>query len=159
MVIKKMKINILKIIKIVLIILAVVAIGIVGFVAIGLRGIPESHIEENVPDKNVFNQYLSRDLTFYFSKQNNKDVKIQYSLLRDNPTQVGVSTPKFYLWVKIIDFKNNNLLDQGAVVVGANNKESFTIMDFVSKKEININPETLNSVFPEDVVLKIKQLL
>lgn len=152
-----MKINILKIIKIVLITLAVVTIGIVGFVAIGLRGIPESYIEGNVPDKNVFDQYLSRDLTFYFSKQNSKDVKIQYSLLRDNPTQVGVGAPKFYLWVKIIDFKNNSLLDQGAVVVGANNKESFTIMDFVSKKEININPEILNSVFPEDVVSNIKQ--
>lgn len=79
--------------------------------------------------------------------------------MRDNPTQVGVGAPKFYLWVKIIDFKNNNLLDQGAVVVGANDRESFTIIDFVSKKEININPETLNSVFLEDVVSKIKQLL
>src|SRR4051794_8753623 len=64
--------------------------------------IGNSHIEGNVPKPEHFHQYLGRDLRTYFCADR-PQCSVRYELLRNGPTQSGVSYPKFYLWVTITE--------------------------------------------------------
>ena len=111
-----------------------------------LPNIQNSQIEENVPDEQFFESYLNRDLKQYFSSSFGNEVSVNYELLRKNATQSGAAYPKFYLWVKII--RNNKILDQGAIRIQAVNKTHFEVTDFLTRSEIQREPESLTSVFP-----------
>ncbi len=152
-----MKKKILRIILIAVITLFIIGVSIAGFAYFGLRGIPESHIEGNVPDESVFNQYFLRDLTTYFKQKVGKEVSVRYELLRDGPSQSGLAYPKYYAWVTVVSLSDNSVIQLGAVYIAAINKEYFQVDDFISKKEIEENPDTLNQIFPLDVIVKIKQ--
>jgi len=133
----------------------ILAIVVVARVYFGLRGIPESHIKGNVPDEVFFSEYLSRDLSAYFTKMMKIEVNADYILLQDKPAQVGVGAPKFYIWVYVKNNTSGEIIDSGAARVGANGKEFFTIMNYFSKNEIKASPGRLNNIFPEDVASKI----
>ncbi len=131
---------------------------VVGFVYFGLRGIPESHIEGNVPDEKVFHEYLVRDLTTYFMKRYNQDISVSAQLLSNNIDQAGLGVPKFYAWVVITDSLGNEVIDEGVVRVGANAKENFTVMAYFSVESIKQDQNILRkATFPSDVMIKIKQ--
>lgn len=147
--------NILLIIVAVLIVFIIFIVTATALVYFGLRGIPQSQIDGNVPDEEFFSGYLSRDLSIYFTKKLGTEVSAEYELLRDEPTQVGVAAPKFYAWVYIKNNTFGEIIDSGAVRVGANAKESFTVTDYLSKNEIKNDPDQLYNVFPEEVSIKI----
>src|SRR5947207_2603810 len=89
-----------------------------------LQDIQRSHIEANLPLPGDFDRLLRRDLGAYFSKQRGRNVvRVDFEMLRDGPTQSGVSYPKFYLWVRIGDGMSTD--DRGAVRVAAINRERF----------------------------------
>ena len=105
-----------------------------------------SHLEGNVPDQTHFHQYLERDLRAYFQAETLED-----ELLRDGPTQVGVSLPKYYLWVRAKD-KTENVTAEGACRVAAIEKELFEVLQFLDKESISRDPERLKSIFPAPLV-------
>jgi hypothetical protein len=111
-----------------------------------------SHIEANVPNSNVFDTYMKRDLGAYFCK-GTEDCRTEYSLLREGPTQTGIAYPKYYVWAKC--FHGDELSTQGAVRVAAIDKETFRITDFLSQEEILASPRQVSSIFSSQLVEKI----
>lgn len=114
--------------------------------------ISQSHIDGNVPSKENFNVFLQRDLTNYFSSDG-ENIRVEYELLRDKPTQVGTVFPKYYAWVEV--YSGDALLKEGAVRISAIDKEEFGVNDFVSKQEIIEDDGILVKLFPSDVCEKI----
>lgn len=122
-----------------------------------LESIRDSHIDENVPNAKDFDIVLKRDLASYFSREKKKDVKVDYELLREGPTQSGASYPKYYVWVKVME--RNKMIDEGAVRVAAVDKTRFDVTDFLSKSELKSDPDKADKVFPAPVAAKIKTRL
>ncbi len=112
--------------------------------------ISQSHIDGNVPDDKDFDSFLVRDLKKYFKVSN--DGIVNYEFLRNGPTQAGTAYPKYYLWVKVTD-KDNFI--EGAVRVGAIDKESFNVYNFLSKDDIKKDTTVIDKVFPKSVCDKI----
>ncbi len=63
-----------------------------------VQQIEQSHIDGNVPAAKDFHKFLVRDLQKYFSSLLETKVLVEYELLRDGPTQSGVSFPKYYAY-------------------------------------------------------------
>lgn len=119
------------------------------------QDLQRSHIDGNVPEPAEFDKVLARDLRQYFSKdRNKKNVAVEYELLRRAPTQVGVSYPKFYLWVRLAGGKSPQ--DRGAVRVAAIEKNQFEVTDFVSEEAIRADPDRIYTVFPAALCPLIK---
>jgi len=100
---------------------------------------------------------MERDLCAYFEqrlKQKTDEVRVEYQLLRDSPTQTGISYPKYNLWARI--FSGRKLVASGAVRVAAVEKLRFDVTDFLSSEEILAAPARVQLVFP--AVLKEKIL-
>jgi hypothetical protein len=116
------------------------------------KDIAASHIEANVPNRNVFDAYMKRDLRTYFCKGTD-DCRAEYSLLREEPTQTGISYPKYYVWAKC--FHGDKLFTQGAVRLAAIDKETFQITDFLSRDVILASPRQVSNIFPAPLVEKI----
>jgi len=113
-----------------------------------------SHVDANVPDQKDFHTILQRDLETYLRSETNKSgVRVEYELLREGPTQPGVSYPKYYLWARALDGKNVAL--DGAVRVAAVDKLRFDVTDFLSREEIIASPSALQAVFPSALIGKI----
>lgn len=145
--------------KIILLAIILFVIGLIAYYQYGASSIEEigkSYIEGNVPSPEYFDNYLKRDLSQYFSKKFGESIKVEYELLRNEPTQTGVADPKYYAWVKINGGKIN---EQGVVRVAAIEKEYFVITDYLSSTEIKNNPNIVDSIFPEDVTQKIQEKL
>ena len=106
--------------------------------------ISRSHVEGNVPSGKLFDEYLTQDLSTYFCRA--KDCKVEYELLRDGPTQSGVSYPKYYIWVKT--FKGSVFSEEGAVRVAAVDQRRFVVTHFLSQEEILKSPSEVASIFP-----------
>ena len=119
-----------------------------------LADIQRSHIEENVPSPGVFDKILERDLLAYFHKEIGKTASnVKYRLLREGPTQSGLAYPKYYLWVIV---KNGSVnITEGAVRVEAIEKKRFEVTHFVSKEEIQKQPEQITSIFPKLLIPSI----
>jgi hypothetical protein len=120
--------------------------------------VAQSHIDANVPDAKVFGPLMERDLQAYFEKtlDTTDKIHVQYQLLRDGPTQTGISYPKFYVWAKILS--GNRILTEGAVRVAAVNGTQFNVTDFLGKDQIAAEPEKVKSVFPSALNEKILTL-
>ena len=116
--------------------------------------ITDSHTEANVPKGTLFNEYFNRDLKGYFCVES-KDCTVEYELLRDGPTQTGISYPKYYLWVRCS--KKNTMDQEGAVRVAAIEQKRFDVTNFLSGDEISKSPEQVALVFPAALVDKIVQ--
>lgn len=117
--------------------------------------VQKSHIEGNVPDQVDFGLFLQRDLEEYFNPSGN-NVTLKYQLLRDGPTQSGVSYPKYYVWVQV--FEGTNIIKEGAARVAAIEKKRFEVFDFLSKSSLQENPGSAAQVFPAPLLAKINQL-
>ena len=119
-----------------------------------LNDVAKSHIDANVPPGKLFEELLTRDLNNYFCR-NGTDCKIEYELLRNGPTQSGISYPKYYLWVKTI--KGRNVAEEGAVRIAAVDQKSFEVTHFLSREEISRSPSQVASIFPAALVDKITE--
>lgn len=117
--------------------------------------IQTSHIEGNVPNQENFDIFLERDLKAYFNSYGNS-ISLKYQLLRNGPTQSGVSYPKFYVWVQVIE--NGELVQDGAALVAAIEKKKFEVFDFLSKIDLQKNPSSAAQVFPSALLAKINKL-
>jgi hypothetical protein len=93
----------------------------------------QSHIDANVPDAKVFGPLMERDLQGYFEKtlDTTEKIHVQFQLLRDGPTQTGISYPKFYVWAKILS--GDRILTEGAVRVAAVDRTQFNVTDAFGK--------------------------
>ena len=120
-----------------------------------LRDIQSSHIDANVPAAADFDNFLTRDLAAYFAAARKKKSPVQYELLRNGPTQSGVSYPKFYLWVRVAGGKTPR--DRGAVRVAAVEKKQFEVTDFVSEEALRSDPTGIYRLFPAPVCEKITE--
>ena len=112
--------------------------------------IQQSHIEANVPEAKDFQKFLSRDLQKYFGGLLKRRVRVKFELLRSGPTQSGVSYPKYYAWVKIYG-ADQQLIEQGAVRIAAEDKTDFSITDFWNVQKIRGEQKNLELVFPENL--------
>lgn len=119
--------------------------------------ISRSHIQGNVPDEAEFDQILRQALIEFFSEAEKMPVNVEYELLRKVPTQTGVATPKFYLWVKIM--AQDKIIRQGAVRAAAVEKKEFDILQFVDVAQIKADPDIIRSIFPAPVAEKILAIL
>jgi hypothetical protein len=83
-----------------------------------LTDVRGSQIEGNVPAASEFNKFLHRDLIEYFRSNGlPTSDQVEVNLLRDEPSQSGVGSPKYYAWVRI--YSTGKQLEQGAVEVAA----------------------------------------
>jgi tetratricopeptide (TPR) repeat protein len=108
-----------------------------------------SHVAGNVPPKESFSSILKRDLQSYFKQ------RVEYELLRDAPTQAGVSYPHYYAWVR--KYEGNKLAGQGAVRVDAVSRKSFTVTDYIDREEIIADPERIERIFPAALCSLIRE--
>ena len=116
-----------------------------------------SHIEAHVPEEAKFAQLLTRDLLAYF-KANGQSAatSVEFRLLRDAPTQSGVSYPKYYAWVQVQS--GTMRVAEGAVRLAAIERTRFEVTDYVAKTKAKGNRELLQSMFPQALVPNILQL-
>lgn len=114
-----------------------------------------SHIDGNVPNKSEFDGILTRDLSAFFQSMGDM-ITVDYQLLRDEPTQVGVSYPKYYVWVRI--YSEGQLIEQGAARVAAVEKTRFEVLPFISQSQIQREPMLVEQVFPESLTQAIFHL-
>ncbi len=117
------------------------------------QSISQSHVAANEPPKSDFDALLQRDLTKYFAGGSGKGATVQYELLRQGPTQSGISYPKYYLWVKVS--RSGRLVNEGAVRCAAIDRLRFEVTDFVAKTTLLSNLGQAKMVFPAPVCDKI----
>ncbi len=118
-----------------------------------LQSMPElqsAHIAAHVPINDDFEAFLVRDLAAYFERQGLTAPAVTYELLRDGPTQSGVSFPKFYVWVSA-RASHGSVVD-GAARVAAVDRTHFEVTDFVSREQIVTQPDSLDLVLPAALV-------
>ncbi len=116
----------------------------------------QPQIEGNVPEPQVFELALKRDLVAYFKSNGLATAdRVEFRLLRDAPTQSGVAYPKYYAWINIYSGKTS--LQRGAVRLAAIDKQRFEVTHFVSRKEIQDNVSVLDSIFPAALIPLIVQ--
>jgi hypothetical protein len=125
-----------------------------GCVQAQIPGVAESHIEGNVPEPKDFRQFLIRSLTAYLKPKIGQGAIVDYELLRDVPTQVGVADPKFYVWVTAR--KNSKTILDGAARIAAIEKKEFDVTHFVTRQEIVADPSALARIFPATLLPKIR---
>jgi len=118
--------------------------------------ISKSHIQGNEPSRDDFDVFMQRDLTAYFAKDYPKGT-VAYEMLRKGATQVGVSYPKYYVWVTL--YENGELCQEGAVSLAAIEQERFDIRAFVSAQEMLNDFEKVHELFPKAVCETIRQRL
>jgi hypothetical protein len=114
----------------------------------------ESHIAGNVPSSQNFDTYMKRDLASSLC-EGTPNCHVEYSLLREGPTQTGIAYPKFYVWV--ICSQRDKVVKQGAARVAAIDKQQFHVTDFLSREQILESPQQVGTVFPAPLVSKIVQ--
>ena len=111
----------------------------------------QSHTDGNVPPQESFAEFLNRDLLAFFQAgAASSATSVQFHLLRNGPTQSGVSFPKFFVWVKV--FSSATVLEEGAASVAAINRTHFEITNFQSAQQINARPSVVSSIFPSVLV-------
>ena len=121
---------------------------------VSLDDVLRSHIEGNVPPQAQFREYLHRDLLTHFRRAGAQNVSdVTYELLREGPTQTGISYPKYYMWVRLI--VGGKTREEGAARVAAVDRTHFEVTDFLSRDAIRANPDSVRSVFPAPLVDKI----
>jgi hypothetical protein len=111
-----------------------------------------------VPDDTVqstgTNPALAQELATYLEPDFGDTLTVEYELLRDIPTQVGVAVPKYYVW--LIATEGDAVLVEGAARVAAEDAETFTVLNFVSQQSIQEKPDQLDSIFPAALIPAIE---
>ncbi len=146
-----------------LVLVAGIGYGIYALVGHGIEamnpmaGLRESHIEGNAPDSQDFDQFLKRDLESYFTEQAGKPVTVICEVLSDEPYQVGLSYPKYNVWVKVLD--DGVSLGEGLAWVGAMEKTGFHVYQYWSVVELRKDSEDLKGSLIEADYPKIMKKL
>lgn len=120
-----------------------------------LSTVAESHVAGNVPAPQDFRRFLLRDLTAEFRRRYGDGIAADYELLREGATQMGVASPKFYLWAKIT--RSGKLIVEGATRVAAVEKKEFEILQFISSEEIFARPDAVARAFPQALLTTIRE--
>lgn len=107
----------------------------------------------HVPPPAEFDALMVRDLTAHFRAAYGENVTVRYELLREEPTQTGISFPKYYAWVTMR--RQSGAVEEGAARIAAIDRTRFEVTDFISAADARARPEELSSVFPAPVVEKI----
>jgi hypothetical protein len=96
---------------------------------------------------------FERDLTKYFFGETPAGAKVDYELLRQGPTQVGVAYPEYYIWIKAS--KNKNIITEGSARLQQTDRAQFLITDYINLQTIRENPSALEKVFPKALIQNI----
>ena len=111
-------------------------------------------IAAHVPADADFDTFMVRDLGFFLRVRAEEEVT--FELLREGPTQSGVSYPKFYLWVRVLSAEGNHLRS-GAVRLAAVDRLRFEVTDFIGREDILSGATDPASVFPAALVDRVRQ--
>jgi hypothetical protein len=111
------------------------------------------HIAAHVPADEDFDTFMVRDLRFFLGARAEEEVT--FELLREGPTQSGVSNPKFYLWVRALSADGN--LTSGAARVAAIDRLRFEVTNFVSREDIVSGAADPALIFPAALVDRIQR--
>jgi len=106
----------------------------------------ESHVSGNVPAAKELIPQQTRDLNLYFSSQPGGSATQKFDWLREGPTQVGLSYPKFYVWVQLQDGR------EAAVEVAAVNKQKFHVAEVFFATDITKDRRVMDGHMPAPVV-------
>ena len=79
---------------------------------------------------------------------------VEYELLRQGPTQAGLSYPKYDMWVRVAN-PEGVILTEGAMVVSAVDKAKFMVRDFFDADSIRDGVKIEDS-FPAVLLGKIR---
>src|SRR4051812_38534942 len=121
-------------------------------ILIALTSCMPDHVSPNVPADENFDKELSRTLTYYMCAGYSDKCVCKYELLREGPTQSGISYPKYYVWAKSID--GGKVTSEGALRLEAEDK-TFGVTHYLSKKDILADPSELDPIFPAALKDKI----
>lgn len=110
------------------------------------RSLAESHVNGNVPAEKDCVPFLTRDLNAYFAGRANTPAVKSFEMLRDGPTQSGLSFPKFFAWVVLLDGR------EAAVEVAAIDKKEFRIVQVFFASDIAKDRQVMNEQFPPPVI-------
>src|SRR4051794_22699849 len=108
-----------------------IALAVPGCAFGVMDDIARSHVDAYVPPPDKFQPLLRRDLALYFRKSKTEKVTVEPEMLRDGPTQSGLSFPKFYVWARV--FTGGRLREEGAVRLAAVEGKRFDVTDYLSK--------------------------
>lgn len=109
---------------------------------------------DNTVQSTGTNPALAQELATYLEPGFGDNLTVEYELLRDIPTQVGVAVPKYYVW--LIATEGDTILVEGVARVAAEDAETFTVLNFVSQQSILENPDQLDSIFPAALIPAIE---
>lgn len=110
-----------------------------------MEQIHQGNISYHTPAPADFHRLLQRDLNAYF-REKYKNSNTIYEMLKDEPTQLGVSFPHFYVWAKVSC--RGKLVTQGAVSLDAIEQNEFHVTQFFSIHQIRANPEIVKAMPP-----------
>lgn len=125
---------------------------LVSLVAAGLVSactVPVTPVQ--TPDANVA---LTQELETYLEPDFGENLVVEYELLRDVPTQVGVALPKYYVWLTAS--QGTTVVVAGAARVAAEGEDKFAVLNFVSQSAIAADPEQLTRIFPAALIPDIE---
>ena len=113
---------------------------------------------ESYQSQEDFDKSLKASLTTYFRELRSDDqLEVSAELLREGPTATGLAYPKFYVWVTLV--KDGQSIESGALRIAEISVKNFEVTNYLSSKEISLNLDQLNEIFPNEVVEKIKERL
>ena len=118
--------------------------------------VQNSHVDANVPSAATFTEFLQRDLSDHLTRDGAVP-ELEYSFLRDGPTQSGTAYPKYYLWVHAAWEDGQRV--EGAARVAAINGERFEVTHFMTTDSIRAEPESIYRIFPKAVCARIEERL
>lgn len=118
-----------------------------------------SHIDANVAAKSEFDSMVKRDAAKDLTMRLGRTVTVEYTLLREFPTQVGVAYPKYYAWLVARDPSSGQPITEGAARLAAIDRNEFHLTDFLNKAEIAAEPTRIEAVFPKQVCDEIRKRL
>ncbi len=127
----------------------------ISFLTAGVVGactVPTVPIEHSASSTN--NVALTQELAAYLEPDFGDDLIVDYDLLRDVPTQVGVAIPKYYVW--LIARHNETIVIEGAARIAAEGDNDFAVLNFVSQPEIVRDPAQLARIFPAVLISDIE---
>src|SRR5262245_40519814 len=118
-----------------------------------IRDLRQDYVEANVPPVDKFDEILRRDLRDHVGWSVGDD--LEYEMLQDGPSQMGVGYPKFYLWVRVRGKQGVKV--EGAALVAAMDRVQFEVLDFRTAKAIRMDVQALYRVYPASVCERIKR--
>lgn len=125
---------------------------LLGLVVAGLLSactVPEAPVQRS--DANVA---LIQELETYLEPDFGEDLVVEYDLLRDVPTQVGVALPKYYVWLTAR--QGTTVVVAGAARIAAEGEDRFSVLNFVPQSAIADDPEQLTRIFPAALIPDIE---